>query len=142
MTTIRGKNFSKGCGGAGECLKKQLPKISESFPEFSTIHCGTINVLLERPLLVFKPDHRTPPIDWLGDGSHIERFDLVGVRFEVKGKIHDGWLYVPQNGAYRQKPTVHEFILRERIDIQDGVQCSVHIDRECFVALNGVVGVF
>ena len=142
MTTIRGKYFSKGCGGAGECLKKQVAKVSETFPEFSGIHCGTINVTLERPLIVFRPDHRTPPIDWLGDGSHIEIFDFLKVRLEVKGISHRGFLYIPQNGGYRQMPHIHEVVLLEKIDIQDGEICSIHMDRECLFALNGVAGIF
>jgi hypothetical protein len=141
MTTIRGRYISKGCGYAGKCLEKQVPKISETFPEFAKAHCGTINVELEQPLVVFKSDHRTDRIDWIGNGGPGEIFDIVRIQFEVKGERYDGWLYVAEKSPFRKCLRIHEVVLREQIDIQDGEQCSILIEREGVVALGGVVGV-
>src|ERR1035438_6740741 len=104
MTTIRGKKSSTSYGRAGAFLKLQVPKIKETFPEFEVECYGTINVELERSLIVFNSDHRTPRI-----GNHL--IDLVCVQLEVKGKMHEGWLSthsIPLAPAFEMSHAVHD----------------------------------
>jgi len=58
----------KGLGAATANLKKQLPPIAEEFPEVRDCFHGTLNVELERGLLVLSADHRTKPVNW--DPAH------------------------------------------------------------------------
>ena len=67
-----------GRGIASRCESKQLPLIAEEFPEVSGCHCGTINLQLDRPLLVLSPDRRTKPLKWDRHSPH-DVFDLLRV---------------------------------------------------------------
>ena len=133
MTTIRGKYRSKGYGKGGLFLRMQVPEVAKTFPEILEIgYYGTVNVQLERPLLVLDSDCRVP----LGSREVI---DLVCVQFRVKEKPYSGWLWVAKTSPLRETPDVHEFVFREKIDVQDGDECSVDLARERVVFLDGVV---
>lgn len=66
-----------GLGVAQGTLARQLPLISQGFPEVVDCYPGTINMELECPLEVTQPDHRTAPLAWTPSGRTTEVFDLV-----------------------------------------------------------------
>ncbi|MGV8863211.1 MAG: glycosyltransferase family 9 protein [Pseudomonas sp.] len=101
-----------GLGVASGTLARQLPLISENFPEVADCHPGTINVLLDRPLLLTKPDHRTAPLAWTPSGRITEVFDLLRVELELSSTPAriPAWLYVAHGSPHRSTPSVHELI--------------------------------
>ena len=117
--------------GASANLPRQLPLIGAKFPEIRNAFPGTINLYLDKPLLVLGYDHRTPPIKWQEDASPPEVFDIVRVKFEVRGTVHDTWLYVPHGSPHRRDLQSHEIIAPSRIAVSDGDQCILHVSRRC-----------
>ena len=60
-----------GLGVAQGTLARQLPLISQGFPEVVDCYPGTINMELECPLEVTQPDHRTAPLAWTPDRKSV-----------------------------------------------------------------------
>nr|WP_238539312.1 glycosyltransferase family 9 protein [Pseudomonas sp. GM55] len=117
-----------GLGVATGTLARQLPLISQGFPEVGGCHPGTINLLLERPLVVTRPDHRTAPLAWTPSGRTIEVFDLVRIalEFDHSPRRVPAWLYIAHGSPHRQTPSTHE-VIAEALDL-DGIQdCRVHL---------------
>ncbi|POA55445.1 ADP-heptose--LPS heptosyltransferase [Pseudomonas sp. FW507-12TSA] len=117
-----------GLGVARGTLARQLPLISEHFPEVAACHPGTINVTLDRPLLLTKPDHRTAPLTWTPSGRTTEVFDLLRVELELGSSPAriPAWLYVAHGSPHRDTPTVHELIA-PTLDLTDIRRCRLHI---------------
>lgn len=130
LTTLKGKVI-KGQGGAAGNLKTQLPKIAEEFPEVRNCHPGTINLELEKALLVLSSDHRTRPIDWHPDHAPGEVFDLLRIQLEApEGRVAiPAWLYIARNSDHRKTMKVHEVIALERVQVSVGDPCKIHLSR-------------
>lgn len=118
----------RGLGVASGTLFRQLPLISESFPEVAWCHPGTLNLQLEHTLLVRKPDHRTPSLAWTPSGRTREIFDLVRVELElvISGRCFPAWLYVAHESPHRGTPTIHELIASP-IDLDGETDCRLHV---------------
>jgi len=119
-----------GEGNASRVLKKQLPLITQQFPEVAACHPGTINVRFEWPLIVARPDFRTGPIDWKPGAQEI--FDLVRVKLEAPlGKpSRDAWLYVAHRSQHRKDLAAHE-IIAPRLELGGVEKLGVAITRQC-----------
>ncbi|QOR40213.1 glycosyltransferase family 9 protein [Billgrantia diversa] len=117
-----------GLGVASRTLARQLPLISLNFPEVKGCHPGTVNLELDRPLIVNKPDHRTAPLAWTQSGRTTEVFDLVriGLEFDHVEKIIPAWLYIAHASPHRQTPTIHE-VIAGPMDLADVSSCRVHL---------------
>jgi hypothetical protein len=130
MLTIHG-TIMTGLGGAGGNLEVQLPRIAERFPEVKDCFHGTINIQLEKPLLVLSADHRTGPIDW--DAAHApgEIFDLLRIRLEapVGSPATRAWLYIAHNSPHRKELQLHEVIGPRIQGATPGARCRIHIER-------------
>src|SRR5947208_9161725 len=125
MLTIAGTKF-KGGGGAVKNLALQIPQIALEFPEIRNCFRGTINLELEKGLLVLKPDHRTKPIQWAPDNTQGEIFDLVRIRMEVPvgSPEFTAWLYVAYWSEWRKHLQKHEVIVDRHIgEVRDGTRC-------------------
>src|ERR1700740_2829242 len=109
--TITGRVI-KGLGAAIRNLKTQLPLIVEEFPEVRDCFGGTINLELEKGLLVLSSDHRTRPLDWHPDHAPGEVFDLLRVQLEAPkdSTAVAAWLYIPFNSPHRSNLKMHEVI--------------------------------
>ena len=117
-----------GLGAANGTLARQLPLISQDFPEVADCHPGTINLELECPLEVTQPDHRTAPLAWTPSGRTTEVFDLVRIELEF-GPLPTrvpAWLYVAHGSPHRCTPTVHEVIARQ-LNLSEVRECQVHL---------------
>jgi YD repeat-containing protein len=117
-----------GLGVAQETLARQLPLISQEFPEVAGCHPGTINLEFESPIEVTQPDHRTVPLAWTPSGRTTEVFDLVRVELEfdeLPARV-PAWLYVAHGSPHRCTPTVHEVIARQ-INLSEIHKCRLHI---------------
>lgn len=118
----------RGLGVARGTLARQLPLISQEFPEIASCHPGTINLEFETPIEVTQPDHRTVPLAWTPSGRRTEVFDLVRVEleFEQLPERVPAWLYVAHGSPHRCTPTVHEVITRQ-INLSVVHECRLHI---------------
>jgi len=119
-----------GLGAATKNLGVQLPMISAEFPEVASCRHGTVNLLLDCPLLVLAPDHRTRQIPWdpsFGDG---EVFDLLRIHFEAPTGTAPvlAWLYIPHGSPHRKDPRCHE-VLAPNVQLSTGARCRVGISR-------------
>jgi hypothetical protein len=106
-------------GDAGYNLASQLPAIAETFPEVGGCHRGTINIALERDLVVVDPHGRTGPVRWQPRPPHPpvgEPFDFLRVDFALDSEVpvwHRAWFYVPRLSPHRRTPHIHEVLLEQ-----------------------------
>ncbi|MGY2227689.1 glycosyltransferase family 9 protein [Pseudomonas tolaasii] len=117
-----------GLGVATGTLARQLPLISQAFPEVGECYPGTINLLLERPLVVTRPDHRTAPIAWTPSGRITEVFDLVRIELELDHSPLrvPAWLYIAHGSLHRQTPSTHE-VIAQALDLEGIQGCRIHL---------------
>jgi hypothetical protein len=104
---------------ASQALEQQLPLVAFEFPGVSECHPGTINLILEFPLLVLEPDYRTKPIAWISDDPTMtEVFDFVQIELEapVNTPAIPAWLYIPHNSMHRATLNYHE-VIAARLDL-------------------------
>nr|WP_262384512.1 glycosyltransferase family 9 protein [Pseudomonas fragi] len=117
-----------GLGVAKGTLVRQLPLISQGFPEVADCHPGTINLELEFPLTVTQPDYRTAPLAWTPSGRTTEVFELVRIELELDqlpARV-PAWLYVAHGSPHRSTPAVHEVIARQ-INLSEVRECRLHL---------------
>ena len=117
-----------GLGVAQGTLARQLPLISQGFPEVVDCYPGTINMELECPLEVAQPDHRTAPLAWTPSGRTTEVFDLVRIELEF-GPLPTrvpAWLYVAHASPHRGTPTVHE-VITQQLNLSEVSECQIHL---------------
>lgn len=130
MVEIDGR-IIRGFGWATNYLKMQIPLIARQFPEIARCHRGSINVLLDRPLRIHRPDFITTEIDW---GVMKEVFHFTRIRFALlpsKGRPRTckAWIYGPQNSPHRGDVFYVEVIAR-KIDLGRIKRCRIRIDRK------------
>jgi hypothetical protein len=133
MVTIRG-TVVRGKGWASECIEAQWPSLIESFPDIAGCRHATINVGLERLLVVTSPNHSTPPFTWQSRRFHAtdEVIDFLRIEFEIpKRQMRRGaWLYLSRGSLHRQTPWIHEIVAPELGVIPLLSECAIYIDRE------------
>ena len=130
MTAIRGKR-TRGLGIATQTVAAQMPQLVESFPELKNCFRGTINVELEHPLLVERPDHETGDITWYYQDTPVtEHFGFLRIEFEAPpgGPRVQAWLYIASNSPHRLTPRIHE-VLAPRLEIPPECDCILYVDR-------------
>ncbi|WP_306108802.1 glycosyltransferase family 9 protein [Pseudomonas sp. FSL R10-1339] len=117
-----------GLGVATGTMARQLPLISQSFPEVAECHPGTLNLQLSRPLRLIRPHHRSAPLAWTPSGRTREVFDLLRIELEFDHLAHrvPAWLYVAHGSPHRQTPTVHE-VIATRLALNEAKCCRVHL---------------
>jgi hypothetical protein len=130
MLTIGGV-YTSGAGAASENLPAQLPLLEREFPEIQGCKPGTLNLHLDRPLLVLTPDHRSKAIDWQPEhhpGGEV--FDLLRIELEAPEGTAGvcAWLYIAHNSDHRHNPRMHE-IIAPPLTLASGARCKVHINR-------------
>lgn len=117
-----------GLGVAQGTLARQLPLISQGFPEVVDCYPGTINMELECPLEVTQPDHRTAPLAWTPSGRTTEVFDLVRIELEFDSLPTrvPAWLYIAHASPHRRTPTIHE-VITQQLNLSDVSECKIHL---------------
>ena len=130
MRTITGKVIP-GLHAGAENLKVQLPLVIEEFPEIRDTFLGTINLELDKGLLVLSSDHRTRPINWHPEHAPGEVFDFLRIRFEGPegSQPISAWLYIAHNSPHRSNLKIHELIISSRAKVEVGSQCKIHLLR-------------
>lgn len=117
-----------GLGVAQGNLARQLPLISQGFPEVADCYPGTINIELEYTLEVTQPDHRTAPLAWTPSGRTTEVFDLLRIELEF-GPLPrrvPAWLYLAHASPHRGTPTVHE-VITQQLNLSGVSECKIHL---------------
>ena len=117
-----------GLGVATGTLARQLPLIAQEFPEVACCFPGTLNLKLELPLVVTRPDHRTLPLAWTPSGRTREVFELLQIELEFAHLPAPvtAWLYVAHRSPHRATPTLHE-VIAPLLEISDVRQCRIHL---------------
>jgi hypothetical protein len=123
------RRFNSG-GAATSNLKLQIPLITKEFPEIANVHHGTINLELDRALVVAIPDHRTGLIDWHEAHSPGEVFDLLRIRLEAPegAAAVQAWIYIAHHSDHRKNPRMHE-IIGPYCQLSGAARCKIHIER-------------
>ncbi|MBF0547004.1 MAG: hypothetical protein HQM08_21360 [Candidatus Riflebacteria bacterium] len=133
MFSIKGK-VQRGLGEAHKTLKEQMPYFEKVCPELAKCQLGTINIRLEKPVVVVKPDFQTEAVPWHPALKLIkkgEKFSFVKVKLKVEGReAVDAWIYKAQFSPYREDPFIIE-VLAPRIDFSGTPDCSVEIISIC-----------
>ena len=140
--TIRGKR-TRGLGIATETVAAQMPLLVRTFPEIRDCFSGTINVELETPLRVQRPDHQTGSITWLYKGSPVtEHFGFLRIAFEAPpgGLRVPAWLYIASASPHRATPRIHE-VLAPRLDIPSQCDCVISFDHPITKSPDGTITV-
>jgi hypothetical protein len=122
-----------GTGTAAHNLQTQLPLIAAGFPEIAQCFPGTLNVKLEKALLVLSPDHRTEPIDWHPDHAPGEIFDILRIQLEApEGTLMiPACLYIAHNSPHQKDLTMHE-VIALKVQVSTGGQvCHPYLTRVC-----------
>ncbi|MGA3066793.1 MAG: hypothetical protein ABSF29_08105 [Tepidisphaeraceae bacterium] len=129
MVRIEGE-IVRGYGWATRYLKIQIPLIAKQFPEIEVCHRGSINVLLDTPLRIDRPDFVTRRIDWgkMKEVFHFTRieFELIGGR--ARARRHRAWIYGPQNSPHRTNPFYIE-VIAPKIALGRARRCGIRIHR-------------
>jgi len=117
-----------GLGVASGTLARQLPLISQHYPQVATCHPGTINLALDQPLLLTDPDHRTVPLAWTPSGRTTEVFDFLHVELELSSSPAriPAWLYVAHGSPHRKTPWIHELIAHP-LNLDNVSHCRLHL---------------
>lgn len=123
--------IQKGLGVASRtCLINQIKYFKEYIPDIEKYYNGTINLWLERPLIIFSPDIKTKPIEWIN--GFVEEFGFLRIKFETipptKDMPLDAWIYIPYGSPHYPNPFYKE-ILAPKINLDSIKYCKITITK-------------
>jgi hypothetical protein len=137
MGKIRGK-IQTGKGESKNTVHEQMPYFKECFPEVANCKEGTINILLEKPLVIISPDFTTEPLPWhpafkIVKGGEVFKF------LRIKLSINDcepvnAWIYKAQFSPYVDNPFYIE-VLAPNIDFSGTPDCEIEVISQCYEGL-------
>jgi hypothetical protein len=120
-----------GHGLASKNLPAQLPLLCKYIDALKDCHPGTINVLIEQPVRIVRPDVVTEPLKW-SDQHAPEVFHLTAVEFRMPTpggeRGYSAWVYGPQNLPHRADPYRMQ-ILTGAIELPKDGRCWMKINR-------------
>ncbi|HEU0118675.1 MAG TPA: hypothetical protein VFR09_08600 [Alphaproteobacteria bacterium] len=118
-----------GLGAARGNLAAQLPKIAAEYPSVKDCYAGTINIQLDEPLYIIKPDYKTKLIEWMPGCS--EKFNFTVVQFECPiGSQHSvAWIYNPNLSPHRFDDLTVELIAPYLPGVAKGQACRLHLPK-------------
>jgi len=114
-----------------DTLPKQIPYFKKYLPGIENYYVGTINLLLEAPLVIYSPDIETEPIEWTR--GFTEKFGFLKIKFETipasQDKPLDALIYIPYSSPHYPNPFYKE-ILAPEVTL-DGIEyCNIIIDKK------------
>jgi hypothetical protein len=133
MGVIKGR-IQKGLGEAKNTVHEQMPFFRECFPEITGCKEGTINILLEKPLVILTPDFVSKPLPWhpafkIVKGGEV--FKFVRIKLSVAGcQTTPAWIYKAQFSPYHDNPFYIE-VLAPEIGFHGEPECSIEILSRC-----------
>lgn len=136
MITIRGQ-VQQGQGKAKDTLREQMPYFAECFPEVAGCQPGTINILLEKPVVVLVPHFTTSPIPWhpgfkLVKNGEIFSFLRISLRMldPAPSAPVRAWIYQAQFSPYRNNPFYAE-VIASKLSFSGTPRCEITIEAPC-----------
>jgi|GEM_PF-842938 len=134
MMTIKGK-IQKGLGESQNTVREQMPFFRECFPEVADCRPATINVLLEKPLVIITPDFTTQPLPWHPAFKIVkggETFQFVRIKLSINGqKSVEAWIYRAQFSPYRDNPFYIE-ILAPTLGFTGTPDCTIEVINQVY----------
>lgn len=133
MGAIRGK-IQKGLGESKNTVREQMPLFRECFPEVGVCKEGTINILLDKPLVILSPDFTTEPLPWhpafkIVKGGEV--FKFLRIKLTVDGcEPVKAWVYKAQFSPYHDNPFYVE-VLAPEIPFHGECGCSIEVMSKC-----------
>lgn len=123
-----------GHGQAEENLHKQEPFLKKYIPNIETYHKGTINVLLDRPLVIKKADIETDLILWDTRQNPVtgEKFGFVNIKLEIIAHDEnpvDALIYIGHKSPHCADPC-HVEVLAPKLNIGRSDCCNIVIDKD------------
>lgn len=133
MSTIQGI-IQKGIGESKNTVREQMPYFEKAFPEVSNCYHGTINVLLDKPLVILIADHTTEALPWhpafkFVKGGEVFKFLRIKLRVEGFDSV-DAWIYKAQFSPYHDNPYYIE-ILAPHIAFTGTPRCFIEVYSSC-----------
>jgi len=144
MNVVISATVQRGARAASKNVPYQLPLLIPQFPELKNIYRATINMRLDRPLLISKFE-RTTFIKWwdvdVGRAGfwHPERFSILPIGFEypIDAPTKEAWLFVSYDSRsfLLAQTTSGRFsfqeveVVTEKIDgLEYGRRCKIHVE--------------
>lgn len=134
MGAIKGK-IQKGLGESKNTVREQMPFFKEIFPEVVGCKEGTINILLEKPLVIISPDFTTEPLPWhpafkIVKGGEV--FKFLRIRLAVEGcEPTNAWVYKAQFSPYHDNPYYIE-VIAPPLDFSGTPECEIEVKSKSF----------
>ncbi len=137
MTSIRGQ-IQKGMGESQNTVHEQMPYFKKCFPEVACCKEGTINILLEKPLVIISPDFTTEPLPWhpafrIVKGGEVFKFLRIKLTVDNCEPV-EAWIYKAQFSPYHDNPFYVE-VLAPPIGFKGTPGCNVEVVSECYEGL-------
>lgn len=140
MIKIKGEIQTGLRAAAAYCIPQQKIHFKQYVSDIDKYYDGTINLLLESPLIIFKPDIKTKPIEWVPGFE--ETFGFLKIQFEtmpIKPSMPlDALIYIPYRSPHYSNPFYKE-ILVPKIDLTNVEYCNIIIDKKKVKNVNGYV---
>jgi hypothetical protein len=133
MGIIKGR-IQRGLGESKNTVREQMPFFRECFPEVGVCKEGTINILLEKPLVILTPDFTSEPLPWhpafrVVKGGEV--FKFVRIRLGVEGRNPvPAWIYKAQFSPYHDNPFYIE-VIAPPIGFTGEPACTIEILSPC-----------
>lgn len=121
-----------GLGVACKNLKLQIPLFVNEFPEAAECFPGTINLQLDRPITLVRPDYRFGPMTWVPGSKRLEVFEFlkIGLMFPEGPVVQKAWLYVAYNSPHRETPHIHEVVAPKIEGLKTLCRCLIFLPTE------------
>lgn len=137
MEIVKGK-VSKGLGESQNTVKEQMPYFIKYFPDVSKCKHATINIRLEKPLIILTPDFATKPLPWhpafrIVKGGEIFKFLHIKLTVDNCPSV-DAWVYEAQFSPYTTNPYYIE-VLAPEINFTGTPKCEIEIMSPCDVGV-------
>lgn len=128
---IKGKIQDGLHAASTSSIPRQKPFFKKYLPDIENYYEGTINLLLEAPLVIHAPDIETEPIEWAE--GFVEKFGFLRIKFETipsKDSMPlDALIYIPYRSPHYPNPFYKE-ILAPRINLSGIEYCNIIIDKK------------
>lgn len=137
MKLLKGK-VEMGRGEGQHTLREQMPLFSDCFPEVSVCKAATLNILLEKPLVIITPDFTTDPLPWHPAFKVVkggEVFGFLRIKLTIEGKpTCDAWIYRAQFSPYRHNPFYVE-VIAPPINYSGTPNCTIEFSSQAHEGL-------
>jgi hypothetical protein len=108
---IKGK-IQKGLGEASHTISRQKPFFKKYIKDIDHYYNGTINLLMEKPIIISHPDIITEPIEWT-EGFK-ETFEFLNIKLEMeaisKNTVYTGLIYIAHGSPHFADPFYQEIL--------------------------------